>query len=114
MSVNDKNKPGCIRICHFPLTDKVFEIQSHNAGITHLAMAHEDKYMFSASEDGTLIVYDVRTMVENDVKKEIEEMSIEIAEDYLIDKKEFDKKLLEVSQLDKKNHELKIKNMRAL
>ncbi len=34
MAVNDKNKPGCIRISHFPLTDKVFEIQSHNRGIS--------------------------------------------------------------------------------
>jgi hypothetical protein len=34
MAVNDKNKPGCLRICNFPLTDKVFEIQSHNRGIS--------------------------------------------------------------------------------
>lgn len=41
-------------------------------------------------------------------------MPIELSEDYLFGKKEFDKKLQAIAHLDKRNHELKIKNLREL
>lgn len=60
MAVNEKNEPGCIRVCNYPLSDKVHEIQSHNTGITKMIIDKEDKKLFTASEDGTLIVYEIK------------------------------------------------------
>ena len=77
-----------------------------------MTITNEDKYLFTASIDGTLIIYNIKSSDQKDSIEQVEDMPIELSEDYLFGKKEFDKKLQAIAHLDKRNHELKIKNLR--
>jgi WD40 repeat protein len=50
---------GVLRCFSLPLTDHCYDIQCHSAPVTRVALAPYDRFLFTASEDGTICVFEL-------------------------------------------------------
>ena len=59
---DEKNLPGTLRFCRFPFTasKELSEIQSHCGKITKLCVCYDDGLIYTAGEDGSLVIYEVK------------------------------------------------------
>lgn len=64
----EKDYPGSVRVTRYPLTPEVLEYQTHNKGISRLKITFDDNYIFSAGNDGSLIIYEVKEKDCNNLK----------------------------------------------
>jgi WD40 repeat protein len=57
--VGQELHPGAIQIWKFP-PEKINEIQAHGLGISRMRISYDNKYLFSASKDGSLMIMDIK------------------------------------------------------
>jgi len=70
--IEEKQKPGPLRIYNFPLNGEFWEVEAHSAEVRRVRVAPTDKHVFSVGADGCLIVYELRGQQANQkVKKKI-------------------------------------------
>jgi hypothetical protein len=54
--IAESNRPGGIHLIKYPF-EKVGEVQAHSSQVERLAMSHDNKWLFSAGNDGSLCVF---------------------------------------------------------
>ena len=62
---------------------EIKEVQSHISAITRLAISFDDNYIFTAGEDGTLVIYENQQR-ENKIKLDKDGMGMAPAEEFLM------------------------------
>jgi len=72
-------------------------------------MDYNDQMLFTASNDGTLIIYYIKDDQAFQSEKD-DGMVINYAEDFLISRQKYKAKLLEIKELDQQINDLKISN----
>lgn len=56
-TTNDKDSTGALRICRYPFTSEVHEIQSHFYGVTNFKLTFDDSVLFTVGLDGAIVLY---------------------------------------------------------
>ena len=54
--IAESNRPGGIHLIKYPF-EKVGEVQAHSSQVERLAMTHDNKWLFSAGNDGSLCIF---------------------------------------------------------
>ncbi|EGR31811.1 WD repeat protein [Ichthyophthirius multifiliis] len=106
-TTEDKGKPGAIRVMKYPFTNEILELQSHVSSITRLRVSFDDNYVFTASEDGALIIYkneDKEFKVKMDKDNIIE---TQFTEEFLIQREQYNNQKNEIERLKKQLNEEK-------
>ena len=57
--MGQESKPGSIQIWKFPL-EKVNEVQAHSLQVSRMRISFDNKYLFSASKDGSLMIIEIK------------------------------------------------------
>lgn len=97
--MGEQNKAGSIRLTQYPFTDDIIEIQSHFKAISCLKVSFDDNHIFSASEDGSLVVYENR---DKEFKVKLDKESIietQFSEEFLITRDQYNKQKSEIDDL---------------
>ncbi len=86
MGTRDRNS-GSIRISTYPFQQEgVIELQMHSAPVARLAVTHDHKYLFSAGEDGVLIIYELKDRV--GLKKE-QQQPMAFSEEFFVQRSKY-------------------------
>jgi len=56
----EKGNPGSLRITRYPFTEEIVEFQCHSQPVSCLKISFDDNYVFSAGEDGSLIIFEIK------------------------------------------------------
>lgn len=92
-----EDKPGALRATKYPFSNEILEIQSHYGGITRLSISFKDNFVFTAGEDGALIVYENK---DKDYLVKIDNESVEtVAEEFLIPRESYNEQKKEIEKL---------------
>lgn len=59
-STADSDRPGAVRVYEFPLTGDYYELQCSSFPITRLRISFDDTFLFTASEDGIVGIFEIR------------------------------------------------------
>lgn len=96
---------GALRMYKFPLTGEFQEVKSHNSAITRLRMTWDEQLLVTASEDGSLFIYDVK---DKDAKAAArrEQERMEYAVEVLVTRSELDEKRNRMAELEQQVAEL--------
>jgi WD40 repeat protein len=81
---------GTVRAYKFPLTGEYSEVQVHSAPVTRMRISPDDAFLFSAAEDASLFVFDVREKDARGVTRDKEVISY--AEEILVTKSDLEEK----------------------
>lgn len=106
--VEEKQKPGALRVYNFPLTGDFAEVEAHSAEVRRLRVSYNDKYVFSVGADGCFIIYELRDLKPG--KGDKEDVRIVYSGEILYSRKELDAKYKEKEKLDEDNEEKKAEN----
>ena len=91
--------PGCLRVAKYPFTgEEILELQTHGKGIKKIKITFDDQYIFTAGEDGMLIIYEIRDK-EGKIKRDKEGSGIHFSEEFLISKLKYLKKMRNIDEL---------------
>ena len=61
---NDKKLPGSLRVVRYPFGDEeILDMQTHSKGIRKMRVTFDDSFIFTAGEDGMLIIYEIKDKV---------------------------------------------------
>ncbi|EAR92035.2 WD40 domain protein (macronuclear) [Tetrahymena thermophila SB210] len=102
-----EDRPGAIRITKYPFTNEIMEIQSHFGPITRMRISFKDNYIFTAGEDGALIIYENK---EKEYQVKIENESVEAAaEEFLIPRDQYNDQKREIEKLKRQLNEERMK-----
>uniref|UniRef100_A0A7S0YIJ8 Cilia- and flagella-associated protein 57 n=1 Tax=Polytomella parva TaxID=51329 RepID=A0A7S0YIJ8_9CHLO len=96
---------GCIRTYKYPLSGEFQEFKSHNASISRLKNTWDESLLISASEDGSIFVWDVRDRDAKAAAKR-EQERIEFAVEVLVTRSELDEKKARMTELEQQVAEL--------
>lgn len=99
---------GTVRAYKFPLTGEYTEVQVHSAPVTRMRISPDDAYLFSAAEDASLFVFDVREKDARGAKRDKEATSY--AEEILVTKSDLEEKTQSMAELKQKVEELTMQN----
>eukprot|EP00967_Tisochrysis_lutea_P077403 scaffold105095_cov27-Tisochrysis_lutea.AAC.1 len=99
---------GTIRSYKFPLTGEYSEVQVHSAPVTRMRVSPDDAFLFSAAEDASLFVFDVREKEARGAKRDKE--AITYAEEILVTKSDLEEKTQSMAELKQKVEELTMQN----
>ena len=106
--VSESEKPGALRIYKLsPFNGEYEEIQAHSLPILRIRVNFDDTHIFSAGQDGSLIVYEIKDS--KSLKKE-KENSLPFAEEILITKAEIEELNHEIESLQKSAKDSEISN----
>lgn len=109
--VAEAEKPGALRIYKFaPFTGEYEEIQAHSLPIVRIRITFDDSYIFSAGQDGALIIYEIKDKDNRSLKKEKEGYGLPFAEEILITKAEIEELNHEITSLQTTARELETNN----
>lgn len=105
-----KDQPGGLRIAKYPLTEEIAEIQPHFKGISHLKVSFDDNYVFTTGLDFSLIVYQISEEGYK-IKLDKDGMGSTYAEEFLMQREIYKKKVATIEKLkaEIKEHEIKQK-----
>ena len=107
MGTRDQNT-GSVRISAYPFQQEgVVELQMHSAPISRLAITHDHKYLFSAGEDGLLVIYELKDRA--GLKKE-QQQPMAFSEEFFVQRSKYYQQVNLIEKLQKEQHEFKIKN----
>ena len=99
---------GLIKYYKFPLANSFYDHYVHSSAITRLRISRDDTYLFSASEDGSLAIFEVTQKDRN--RKEKGDLSLQWAEEILVTKSDLEEKLSVINDLKNKVEELHLHN----
>lgn len=109
--VSEAEKPGALRIYKFdPFNGEYFEIQAHALPIVRIRITYDDTYIFSAGQDGSLVIYEIRDKDFRSLKREKEGYGLPFAEEILITKSEIEDLNNEILNLQTAQKELETNN----
>lgn len=98
--------PGAIRAYNFmPLTGDYTEYQAHSLPVERVRISQDDKYVFSAGQDGTLCIFEI-THKETKSLLNKEMTSIQPAKEIIITKGEIDELNLKINDISMQMKEL--------
>lgn len=104
--VEEKQKPGPLRVYGYPLTGEFAEVEAHAAEVRKIRISYNDKYLFSAGADGTLFIFELKKSGKG------EDIRIVYSSEILYSRKELEGKYKEKEKLDEENEEKNSENMR--
>merc|ERR1712194_809536 len=58
--VAETDLPGLLRVYNFPLTGDYDEYQAHSSAVSRIRITCDEQYLFSAGDDGCLVIFDVK------------------------------------------------------
>ena len=99
---------GIVKYFRFPLASTSFDHYVHSGAVTRLRLSKDDAYLFSASEDGSLAIFEVSSKERN--RKEKGEQALAWAEEILVTKSDLEEKLSVINDLKNKVEELHLHN----
>ena len=106
--IEEKQKPGALRVYNFPLTGDFAEVEAHSAEVRKLRVSYNDKYVFSVGADGCFIIYELRDTKPG--KGDKEEIRIVYSTEILYSRKELNTRYMEKEALENDNEEKKAEN----
>ena len=115
--VADNQKPGSIRCYNFDpqLTGVYNEIQAHSQMVTRLRVSPDDKHLFSSSQDGTLMMFQIKHKDEPHAKKDKDEIALQFSDEILCNKKDLESLNDQITKLTKQyndQHEINEKQIK--
>jgi WD40 repeat protein len=108
-TTNDKDQCGALRICKYPFTSDVHEIQSHFQGITNFKITFDDSQLFTVGLDGSIVIYQL-TDEAFKVKLDKDGLGPQFMDEFLIPREKYKKKILKIDRLRGENNELLMKH----
>jgi len=102
----DEGSPGYVRSFKFPITGDFTEYPCASAPITRMRMSWEDQFLFVASEDGCVQIFEVRDKDKSDASTVIQSW----AEEILVTKSDLEEKNALMTELKSKVDELTLHN----
>ena len=109
--IAEAEKPGALRIYKFdPFNGEYIEIQAHSLPIVRIRITFDDTYIFTAGQDGSLIIYEIRDKDFRSLKREKEGYGLPFAEEILITKAEIEELNHEIANLQTAARELETNN----
>jgi len=110
--VAGSGRPGVIRAYNLPLGQNDYkEYQCHASAITRIRMSHDGQFLFTAAEDGSLCVLEVKEAGEKKPAKGRErENPLQFAEEILVTKSDLEEKTQLMQELKAKVDELTLHN----
>lgn len=85
----DDDRPGAVMVLKLPF-NRIFEIQAHSLPIERLRLSFDNNYLFSAGQDGGVVLFDIKDRDPNRLKRDKDVMSVTISEEILTQKSELD------------------------
>ncbi|CAD8184061.1 unnamed protein product [Paramecium octaurelia] len=102
---NMKFEPGGLRFAKYPLApEEIIEIQPHIKGITQMKVSYDDSYVFTASYDNSLIIYDVKDQSSKiEFKDGGQAYGVQAyADEFLMQRDQYKKKIAKIEDLKQK------------
>jgi len=93
--VSESELPGPIRCYSFPLDGDYVEYQAHSLAVSRIRITYDEQYLFSAGDDGCLIVFEIKKKVPT---KRDKDAFLGFADEILVTKAFLDDK--QAAQLD--------------
>lgn len=107
----EAERPGALRVYKFdPFNGEYIEIQAHSLPIVRIRITFDNTYIFSAGQDGTLVIYEIRGKDFGSLKREKEGNGLPFAEEILITKAEIEELNHEIANLQTASRELETNN----
>eukprot|EP00741_Cyanophora_paradoxa_P020094 tig00021234_g19395.t1 len=100
---------GTIRSYKFPLTGEYQEYQCHSGPVSRLRISFDDMFLFCASDDSTLYIFDIRDK-EGRARGGREKEMLPYAEEILVTKSDLEEKTALMQELKTKVEELTMQN----
>lgn len=104
-SANDR--PGSILIFRLENLTRVFECQAHSLPISRMRVNFENNYLFSASKDGSLGIWEIK---DSKYKRDKDAMSITYSKQILTPSQELRELEEQIKQLERDNREIEQHN----
>ncbi|CAK4695392.1 unnamed protein product [Aphanomyces euteiches] len=105
--------PGCVRAYKLPLEAEstYSEVQCHDLAVTRLRLSHDNQYLFSVGEDGSLCIFETKELTSSKLKGRSErENAMAFAEEILVTKSDLEEKNRTMQELKAKVDELTLHN----
>uniref|UniRef100_A0A7S2RY67 WD repeat-containing protein 65 n=1 Tax=Mucochytrium quahogii TaxID=96639 RepID=A0A7S2RY67_9STRA len=90
--------------------DKLNRFAAHSGNITRMCVSHDDQYLFSVGDDGTLAIYLISEESDGSRKNREKEAMIQYAEEILVTKSDLEEKTNLMHELKTKVNELTLHN----
>lgn len=101
------DRPGYIRSYRNELNGEFAEYACHAGPVTRLRISFDDQFLFSAGDDGTLAIFEIR---EREGRARTREMLLPWAEEILVTKTDLEEKNALMNELKAKVEELTLNN----
>ena len=89
--VSDPQKTGSVRCYKFsPLTGDYSEFQAHQKGIERMRVSYDDCFLFTAGQDGSVIIWEIKDKDIRALRREKESIGLPLSEEILITKAEIE------------------------
>jgi len=86
-------------VVKYPFGDEeILDLQTHSKGIKKLRVTFDDSYVFTAGEDGMLIIFEIKDK-ESKLKREKEGTGIQFSEEFLMSQQRYMKKIKNIEDL---------------
>lgn len=102
--VAEPDIPGPVRCYAFPLDGDYAEYQAHSAPVSRIRITFDENYLFSAGEDGCLVIFDVNRKVQS--KRDKDGGFTGFADEILVTKTFLDDKQTQIMELEREVEEL--------
>jgi chromosome segregation ATPase len=103
---------GVVRSFKFPLTGEVKDYQCHSKRVLRMRVSHDDRYLFSAGEDGCLAIFKIKE--KEDFMRQNKEHEVPYSEEILVTKSDLEEKNQTMADLKRKMDELTSTNQYQL
>ncbi|RHZ25586.1 hypothetical protein DYB31_010496, partial [Aphanomyces astaci] len=109
----EPHRPGCIRAYKLPLEPEssYSEFQCHDMAVARLRLSHDNQYLFSVGDDGSLCIFETKELSSSKLKGRSErENAMAFAEEILVTKSDLEEKNQTMQELKAKVDELTLHN----
>jgi hypothetical protein len=98
--VGEEGRPGAVYIFKVPL-DKLNEVQAHSKPIERLKLSFDNNYLFTAGQDGALIIHDVKDRdPRGGIKRDRDGIGLPFSDEILTEKQEIEGYINEKESLE--------------
>lgn len=101
--VAEPDMPGPLRVYNFPLDGDYVEYQAHSQGVARIRITQDEQHLFSAGDDGCLIIFEIKKKVPS---KRDKEGALGFADEILVTKAFLDDKQAALLDLERQVEEL--------
>ena len=100
MGTGEEERPGAVQIYKVPF-DKINEVQAHSKPIERMRLSYDNNFLFTAGQDGCLIIYDVKDRdPKGGLKREREGLALNFSDEILTEKQEIEGYITDKEQLE--------------